>query len=292
MTPLIGHVSDTARWVAVYRAMESERPDALFRDPWARRLAGPQGERIVQGVRGGDAMAWAMIVRTAVLDALVRDAVHRRGVDTVVNLAAGLDTRPWRLDLPPTLRWVDVDLPAVVRYKAEAMHGAAPRCRYEGVAADLTHPLLRQATLAPLGASGRALVITEGLLVYLEPAQVRALATELATHPAFAWWVTDLVSPRLLGILRDHWGRGSAADVAFRFGPAEGPAWFAPFGWRLAEEHLAMDDARRLRREAPGMGWFRFFARLRGRAHYDAVRRMASVIVLERHPVANPGRLE
>ena len=37
----ISHVSDTAHWVAMYRAMESERPDALFRDPHARRLAGP-----------------------------------------------------------------------------------------------------------------------------------------------------------------------------------------------------------------------------------------------------------
>ena len=52
----IESVSDTARWVAVYRAMETERPDALFRDPWARRLAGVKGENIVAwGHRG---VAW------------------------------------------------------------------------------------------------------------------------------------------------------------------------------------------------------------------------------------------
>src|SRR2546426_4782984 len=74
--------------------MESERPDALFRDPYARKLAGEHGERIVASMRRGRAMAWPMIVRTAVLDELILRAIERDGVDTVLNLAAGLDTRP------------------------------------------------------------------------------------------------------------------------------------------------------------------------------------------------------
>jgi O-methyltransferase involved in polyketide biosynthesis len=45
------NISDTARWVAWNRALESERPDAWFRDPMARRLAGERGERIAQGAR-------------------------------------------------------------------------------------------------------------------------------------------------------------------------------------------------------------------------------------------------
>src|SRR5437773_1190282 len=46
MTTAIRSVSDTALWVAMYRAYESERADALFSDPYARRLAGPRGEAI------------------------------------------------------------------------------------------------------------------------------------------------------------------------------------------------------------------------------------------------------
>jgi O-methyltransferase involved in polyketide biosynthesis len=42
---LIRNVSDTARWVAMYRAQESARPDALFHDPWAERLGGDRGRR-------------------------------------------------------------------------------------------------------------------------------------------------------------------------------------------------------------------------------------------------------
>ena len=47
---VISNVSDTARWVALYRAMETDRPDALFKDPYARRLAGAEGEEIVNTI--------------------------------------------------------------------------------------------------------------------------------------------------------------------------------------------------------------------------------------------------
>lgn len=58
----IGHISDTARWVAHYRAAETGRPDAIFRDPFAKALAGAQGERIVNTLHGAKRAAWAMIV--------------------------------------------------------------------------------------------------------------------------------------------------------------------------------------------------------------------------------------
>lgn len=92
----IENVSDTARWVAVYRAMETARPDAIFRDPYADRLAGEQGRKIVAEMKSARQMAWAMIVRTAVMDELIISRVTQGGVDTVLNLAAGLDARAWR----------------------------------------------------------------------------------------------------------------------------------------------------------------------------------------------------
>ena len=49
----IRNVSDTALWVAIYRAMESERPDALFQDPYARRLGGERGQAIVEALPCG-----------------------------------------------------------------------------------------------------------------------------------------------------------------------------------------------------------------------------------------------
>src|SRR5512140_162724 len=114
---LIENISDTALWVAYYRAMESARPDAIFSDPFALRLAGERGQQIVDNVKGGRRMAWAMIVRTAVFDEIILDAISSYGVDTVLNLAAGLDTRAWRMKLPATLRWIDADLPGILDYK-------------------------------------------------------------------------------------------------------------------------------------------------------------------------------
>src|ERR671920_18442 len=151
----IENISDTARWVAVYRAMETERADAIFRDPYARRLAGAKGEEIVGTMKRGRQMAWAMIVRTKVFDEIILERV-RTGTDLVVNLAAGLDARPWRLALPSTLRWVDVDLPEILRYKTDTLAGETPVCRYEAVPTDLTDEAARTALFARLGTEGRS----------------------------------------------------------------------------------------------------------------------------------------
>src|SRR5207302_1890134 len=168
MTAAIEHVSDTARWVALYRAMESERPDALFRDPYARKLAGERGERIVASMRRGRAWAWPMIVRTAVLDELILRAIERDGVDTVLNLAAGLDTRPYRLPLPPALRWIEADFPDVIAYKQGQLNPERPVCVLERVGIDLTDAGRRRALFARIGTAARqALVVSEGLLIYL-----------------------------------------------------------------------------------------------------------------------------
>ncbi|MDB6164558.1 MAG: SAM-dependent methyltransferase, partial [Xanthomonadaceae bacterium] len=98
----IRDVSDTALWVAVYRAMESERTDALFNDPYARRLAGERGQTIVDTMPRGKTMSWPMVVRTAVMDEIILRCVAQ-GATTVLNLAAGLDARPYRLALPAAL---------------------------------------------------------------------------------------------------------------------------------------------------------------------------------------------
>src|SRR6267378_7160922 len=186
----ISNVSDTARWVAMYRAMESERRDALFRDPYARRLAGPTGEQILAAMPQGRRWAWPMIVRTAVMDEIVMRLVKAEGVDTVLNLAAGLDARPYRLDLPPELRWIDVDLEGILGYKEAALAGERPRCGVEFVRADLTDRAARRSLFQRVGAQAkRALVIAEGLLVYLKPDDVTSLAQDLSAQVAFRWWL-------------------------------------------------------------------------------------------------------
>jgi methyltransferase (TIGR00027 family) len=281
----IEHISDTARWVAVYRAMESERPDAIFRDAFAAKLAGARGEQIVEGMKRGRAMAWAMIVRTAVFDEIILEKVKGGGVDLVLNLAAGLDARPWRLSLPPTLRWIDVDLPGILQYKTETLGDVKPACHYEAIPVDLTDAARRQALFTQMGGQAhRALIVCEGLLIYLTPEQVGALATDLHAPPSFRWWLIDIANPRLLEIMRKYWGRRlQEANAPFLFAPAESTLFFRPFGWEEAEFHSAVDEARRLHREMRGMWLMRLFARFYSAARRLEMRRMSGFALLERH---------
>ena len=280
----ITNISDTARWVATYRAMETERPDAIFRDPFAARLAGEQGRQIVESMPRGRQSAWAMITRTAVFDEIILDLVRGGGVDLVVNLAAGLDARPWRLDLPATLRWVDVDLPDILRYKTDELKNERTRCKYEAVYADLREAGARQALLSQLGASAsRALIVTEGLLVYLTADQVNALATALHAQPSFRWWLFDLASPRLLAMLNKQWGdRLARGNSPMQFGPAEGTKFFEKSGWRESQFRSQLEEARRLNREMPLMWLWRFISRLSPAAKREEFRRMAGIVLLER----------
>ena len=81
-------VSDTAWAVAALRATESERPDALFKDPYARRLVGERGSAIIANMSPDYDMSWFMAIRTKILDEIVLRAIKSHGIDCVVNLAA------------------------------------------------------------------------------------------------------------------------------------------------------------------------------------------------------------
>jgi len=281
---LIENISDTARWVAYYRAMETGRPDAIFRDPFAARLAGERGEHIVDNMKSGRGMAWAMIVRTAVFDEIILDTISSYGVDTVINLAAGLDSRAWRLPLSPSLRWIDVDLPGILDYKLDTLRESRPVCDYEAVRLDLTDVAARKALFVRLGAASKTtLVITEGLLVYLTADQVGKLATDLHASESFRFWLIDIASPRLLAIMRRSWGKSvNEGNAQFQFAPAEGTDFYTKFGWRESEFRSSMEEAHRLQREM-NMAWlWRFIGRLSSAAKREEFRRMSGIVLLEK----------
>src|ERR1700704_574035 len=178
--PLIRDISDTARWMAVYRARETERPDAVFRDPFARALAGERGEQIAKAAGFGEENAWSFLPPPYLFDRFVTKQV-KQGVDLVVNLAAGLDTRPYRMELPASLRWVEVDLPDILDYKEEILGGATPVCALERVRLDLSNEDARRGLFDRLGrGSKQAFIFSEGLLIYLMAPEVGALALDLA----------------------------------------------------------------------------------------------------------------
>jgi methyltransferase (TIGR00027 family) len=245
----IRNISDTARWVAVYRARETERPDPVFRDPFARRLAGERGEQIASSISFAEKNSWPFVARTWLIDQIISDQV-RQGTDMVVNLAAGLDARPYRMELPPTLQWIEVDLPEILAHKEEILRDANPVCDLERVRLDLSNVSARRELFSELGRrANRVLIVTEGLLVYLTDEEVGALGRDLVAPAAFQHWIIDLASPALLRMLAKKMGAPlDQAGAPLKFAPQEGPDFFTRCGWKPEEIHSTIHAAATLKR--------------------------------------------
>ena len=216
----VRHVSDTALLVAACRAHETARVDGLVRDPFAEKLSGPRGQAILQGITGWQLMCFGIGVRTRFLDDLILQTIAKDGIETVLSIGAGLDTRPWRLDLPPRLRWIEADLPDMLDYKTRAMAAEQPRCRLDRMVADVASEAQR-ADLFAAASRIPTLMITEGLLMYLSGATVEALASDAARHGVRRWLLdsSSLDLARAMG-----WDARGSIDNVRAPGHLQGPA--------------------------------------------------------------------
>ncbi len=220
----IGHVSDTALLTAAARAIETERPDGLIRDPFAAQLAGERGMAIFKSIDARERLLFGMAIRTRFLDRLLTETVEAHAIQTVLCLGAGLDSRPWRLPLPAELRWVEVDFRPMLDYKDSILDNVTPNCRRKTLAANVTDPADRGLIWAE--AQGPTIVITEGLLMYLPAPAVAALAATTAAQ----YWLLEAVTADLLRNVGaysqsvqnvradDHLEGGEVLDVMSRHG--------------------------------------------------------------------------
>lgn len=192
--PVIRHVSDTAWLVAAMRVIESERSDALFKDPLAIRLLGEKGQGLIDLIKKrAEDYSWFIAVRTIVIDRWVGEIIQSQSVDAVVNLAAGLCTRPYRLKLPSQLHWIDVDFAPVIEHRRRCLVGQMPTCQMDSVAVDLSIDADRRDFLQKIsGQYKHILVITEGLLPYLNTSVVEHLADDLHAQASVQFWLTDM----------------------------------------------------------------------------------------------------
>lgn len=246
----IADVSDTALWVAAFRARESERPDALFHDPLAARLTGERGQAIAAQMPYPKILAWNMAVRTVAIDKLIREALAA-GIDTVINLGAGLDTRPYRLELPQALRWVEIDFPSIIALKNTQLQREVPRCRLLRRELDFSQREAAEKMYAELGRETKsALIITEGVIPYLSNEEAGQLAQDLRKIPSFRFWIQDyrkanknMDPPKKL--------QTKLKNAPFRFRHADPLGFFRGFGWQERRVINAFDEADRLGRPFP-----------------------------------------
>jgi len=248
---ILKDVSDTAFWVAHYRALETQRPDALFRDPLAALLVGEKGKKIEAQMSDRKYVAWAIVVRTMIIDAFIATAI-KEGVDTVLNLGCGLDTRPYRLSFPEGFRWIEVDFPPMIAFKDEKLSNEVPRCRLERIGLDLSVLPQRKSLLAKVSAeSGKVLVLTEGVTPYLSHDDVGSLAEDLRASPKFQYWVTDYSSPELMKRLMTARRNKEMKNAPFLFNPPDWTSFFLKHGWKLREMRYIGDESESLGRASP-----------------------------------------
>lgn len=245
----VRNISDTARWAAYFRAEETKRPDALFRDPFAERLCGQHGVDIANTLPDGNKHAWAWVTRTYLFDHFITQELQQ-GADMVLNLAAGLDARPYRMKLRASLQWIEVDLPGILAYKEEILANEKPACALDRIRLDLADGSARRALFASLNQRAKKiLVLTEGLLVYLSAEEVAYLARDLASGASFQRWIMELSSPGLLKMMQRTTGtRLSEIGAPFKFAPAEGPEFFSPHGWEPMEVKGMLKTATKFKR--------------------------------------------
>lgn len=256
MSELIEHVSDTAFWVAYYRWVETQRRDALFRDPLAIKLCGERGAKLARHMGIERAMAWSMALRTWIIDRYIHEAIQG-GVDMVVNLGAGLDTRPYRLDIPSNFQWVEVDFSHVVDYKNRVLADDKPLCQLERISCDLSVDAEREALLARLNdRAQRILVLTEGVVPYLSNDEAGRLARDLAAQSHVESWLTDYFSPFFLNLsARGRIQRNLQKNAPFRFNPGpepiDWPTFFAETGWQISDVRFAGEEGIKIGRKLP-----------------------------------------
>lgn len=252
----IQHVSDTAYWMATYRAQETKRADALFQDPLAEVLVGEHGKGIAESMKVFSQYAyWSLVTRTCIIDDyLLR--LNQQGFQTIINIGAGLDTRPYRLDLPPETLWIEIDFPGVMEMKNQKLKEQKPKCRLERISLDLSNREARQKLFQELNARiSPAVVLTEGVIPYLTEDMVKDLGRDLHSLSNIKLWIAEYYSPVLYPRFQSPAFAGRLGDAPFRFFPSDWFGLFQETGWTKKEIRYLYDEGMRVNRPFP-LPWF------------------------------------
>lgn len=276
-------VGATALWIAAVRALESESENPLFVDPYARELAGEVGFAMMSSMRqlpgatihGADPL---LSVRTRFLDEGVLEAVRDRERPQVVVMAAGMDTRAFRLDWPPGTTLFEIDRDDVFDYKEPilARLGASPRCERRVLRADLATEWLPILLEAGFDTTRPAAFVIEGLLMYLDPGAAERLFDVLSRIAIDGSWLGgDIVnaemitSPYSAPLMR----KLEELGCPWRFGAPDPLTWLAARGWHGAlvspgepRAHFGKWPYPTLPRTIPGMPRLVFMSATRGAA--------------------------
>jgi methyltransferase (TIGR00027 family) len=232
--------------MAAERARESARPDRLFYDPLAGRLAGADGLDLMARMEAELPVNPTLSIRTRFFDDALASALADHAVGQVVVLAAGMDARAFRMRLPTVF---EIDHPDLLEVKNARLNDASaqPLCRRVTVGADLTGQWAGPLVQSGFEAGTPTVFLAEGLLGYLEEAQVdrlfeavdrlAAVGSSFLTDvsgqsalndPSFTFWLQRMASNGIVG---------------GRFGTDDPAALLASHGWDAVVSEYGASDA-------------------------------------------------
>lgn len=283
VTEFIQHVSDTSTWVAHYRAIESERPDSLFQDPFARILVGDHA-LIVEKLQSEATKwtHWTVVMRTYIIDQMIQDLISK-GVTTFLNLGAGLDSRPYRMNLGSEVQWIEVDFPYVIEHKQKLLEKFSPSCKLESIGLDLSNRTLRQSLLSEIAHKyPKIVVLTEGVLPYLTQEQASELSEDLILHSSFKYWICEYISKKSYRYLKDPKRMKALRNAPFQFYPEDWMGFFEERGWHLKQSQFYTEISEKLGRPTPMPKFFNFFELVMGKKWAAPFKQMSGFLLWER----------
>ncbi|MED5816164.1 class I SAM-dependent methyltransferase [Mycolicibacterium sp. 050232] len=167
-------VSETSLWILSNRGIEAKRSDGVLRDPWAVALL----DSIDFDYRKFGRPVQAHALRARAFDLETRDYLSTHPKAAVVALAEGLQTSFWRLDqagVADELTWYSVDLPPVMALRERLLPS-------EDRIVALAQSALDRSWMDRVDSSDGVFITAEGLLMYLEPDDVRSLIADCAAR--------------------------------------------------------------------------------------------------------------
>ncbi len=232
----------TAQWVAANRALETESADPLYRDPFARDLAGEAGFAMLGAMRAAVGLPMSsaadpyLTIRTRYFDDALREVAGDGSVRQVVILASGMDTRAFRIEWPEDLVLFEVDREDVFDYK-EAILGRTdrrPRCDRRVVRADLTGQWTAALLAAGFDPVRPSAFLAEGLVIYLEASEVATLLSSIRGIACTGSWLgLDLANQALLEVpfMAPYMKRLADAGSPWKFAVEDPETWLLPHRW-------------------------------------------------------------
>jgi len=243
-------VAKTSLLTAAMRAVETNRSEnegRLFTDPFAEVLAGREGFSILERVIAEIGEQLSIPLRTRYFDERINHALAQ-GIRQIVILAAGMDTRAYRLSFPDGTRVFELDGPEVLSYKQEKLGDALPHCVLHTMGVDLRREWQSTLIQAGMNTTERTVWLVEGLLLYLEEADVLTLFEKInSLSVSDSILLFDVLGRSLLDApqMAKHRHFSEKLGASWRFGVDEPEKFMGQFGWKaVATQPGEVDPAR------------------------------------------------